>query len=79
MVQAEMAAESEGSEEAHIGLQEAQAKFRHALAIEEQFWSQKARVKWLSHGDRNSKFFHAAVRQRRVQGTIHRIKTLEGL
>nr|XP_027066533.1 uncharacterized protein LOC113692333 [Coffea arabica] len=79
MVQAEAAAESTESEEAHIGLQEAQANFRHALAVEEQFWSQKARVKWLSHGDRNSKFFHAVVRQRRVQGTIHRIKTSAGL
>ena len=39
MALAETAAESEDSEEAHISLQEAQA------TIEEQFWSQKARVK----------------------------------
>ena len=73
LVQAEMKAKSEDSEEAHIRLQKAKAKFRHALAIEKQFWSQKSRVKWLSCRDRNSKFFHAAIKQRRVEGTIHRI------
>ncbi|XP_027178157.1 uncharacterized protein LOC113777323 [Coffea eugenioides] len=78
MVLAETVAESENSEEAHISLQEMQAGFQHALAIDEQFWSQKACVKWLSNGDRNSKFFHAVVRQSRVQGMIYRIKTQMG-
>nr|XP_027122355.1 uncharacterized protein LOC113739336 [Coffea arabica] len=73
-----MRAERENSEGAHIGLQKAQVEFRHALGIEEQFWSQQTRVKWLSSGDRNSKFFYVAAGQRRMQGMIHRIKIVEG-
>ena len=71
MALAETAAESEDSEDAHVRLQEGQAEFWHALAIEEQLWSQKACVRWLQNRDRNSKFFHVVVKQRRVQNTIH--------
>ncbi|XP_071914116.1 uncharacterized protein [Coffea arabica] len=39
MAHAELKAESDDSEGAHIELQRAQAEYRHALAIEEQFWS----------------------------------------
>ena len=41
MAHAELKAESDDSEGAHIELQRAQAEYRHALAIEEQFWRQK--------------------------------------
>ena len=46
--------------------------------LDEQFWSQKARVKWLRYGDSNSKHFHATVQQRRVQGAIHRVRNMNG-
>ncbi|XP_071902759.1 uncharacterized protein [Coffea arabica] len=76
---AEEAMDQYVSEECQIELSKAQAELRHALSIEEQFWSQKARVKWLKHGDRNSRYFHAVVRQRRAHQMIHRIKKSNGV
>ena len=66
------------SEECQIELNKAQAELRYSMSIEEQYWRQKARVKWLRHGDRNTRYFHAVVRQRRAQGMIHRIKKSNG-
>ncbi|XP_027118292.2 uncharacterized protein [Coffea arabica] len=76
---AEESVDNNASEECQIELNKAQAELRHALSIEEQFWRQKARVKWLCQGDSNSKYFHAIVRQRRSQGMIHRIKNSDGV
>ncbi|XP_027060814.2 uncharacterized protein [Coffea arabica] len=74
----EIEVEGNASEMAQNVLHQAQADLSLALVIEEQFWSQKARVKWLHSGDRNSKFFHAVVKQRRIQSAIHRIKDSRG-
>ncbi|XP_071912247.1 uncharacterized protein [Coffea arabica] len=76
---AEEVVDQDDSEECQIELNKAQAELRHALSIEEQFWRQKARVKWFQEGERNSRYFHAVVRQRRVQGMIHRIKKSNGV
>ncbi|XP_071923194.1 uncharacterized protein [Coffea arabica] len=76
---AEEAADQNDSEEGQVELKNAQAELRYALSIEEQFWSQKTRVKWLRIEDRNSRYFHAVMRQRRVQGMIHRIKKSNGI
>ncbi|XP_071927455.1 uncharacterized protein [Coffea arabica] len=76
---AEQVVDQNASEEFHVQLSKAQAELRHALSIEEQFWSQKARIKWLAKGDRNSRYFHAVVKQRRAQGRIHRIKNSNGI
>lgn len=42
------------------------------------FWGQRARVKWLNEGDRNTKFFHATTIQRRGRNRIQRIKDGRG-
>ncbi|XP_027081100.2 uncharacterized protein [Coffea arabica] len=76
---AEEMVDQNDSDECQIELNKAQAELRHALSIEEQFWRQKARVKWLKEGDRNSRYFHAVVKQRRVQGMIHCIKNSNGV
>ncbi|XP_027060834.1 uncharacterized protein [Coffea arabica] len=67
-----------GSNGENEEIHQAQAELNRALTIEEQFWRQKAWVKWLSAGDRNTRYFHAVVKQRRVQGAIHRVKTTAG-
>lgn len=37
-----------------------------AYKKEEEYWSQKVRIQWLSEGDKNTHFFHASVAQRRA-------------
>ncbi|XP_071900947.1 uncharacterized protein [Coffea arabica] len=44
---AEEAVDHDDSEAGQVELRKAQAELRYALSIEEQYWSQKARVKWL--------------------------------
>ena len=51
-------------------ISEALKELSTALKAEEQFWRQKSRVLWLREGDRNSKFFHALVKQRRARNRI---------
>ena len=41
-----------------------------ALKAEEMIWRQKSRVLWLRKADRNSKYFHALVKQRRARNRI---------
>ncbi|CAN1136858.1 Transposon TX1 uncharacterized 149 kDa protein [Linum perenne] len=44
---------------------------------EEEFWSQRARVKWLSEGDWNTRFFHLSTIQRKQRNSIWRLKVDE--
>ena len=62
VLRAEEGVENYDSEKAQAKLHMAQAELRRALAIEEQFWCQKARVKWICSGDRNFRYFYAAVK-----------------
>lgn len=41
--------------------------------MEEDFWRQKASVRWLSDGDRNTRFYQSWVKQKRVRLRIHGI------
>ncbi|XP_027172427.1 uncharacterized protein LOC113772083 [Coffea eugenioides] len=61
-----------------LALQEARARLRNSLVREEGYWRQKARVKWLKDGDKNSKYFHSIVAERRAKSIIHRIKNDQG-
>ncbi|XP_015158226.1 uncharacterized protein [Solanum tuberosum] len=42
-----------------------EAELRKYLRIEEEYWKQKAGMKWFVDGDRNTKFFHSYVKGRR--------------
>lgn len=55
-----------------------QARLKVALRRDEEFWRQKACLKWLKHSDSISRFFHASVHQKRACLHIHCNKNLEG-
>ncbi|KAG7572302.1 Endonuclease/exonuclease/phosphatase superfamily [Arabidopsis suecica] len=40
---------------------------------EEQFWKDKSRITWMNNGDRNTKYFHAATKNRRAQNRIQKL------
>src|SRR3954470_22835195 len=46
--------------------------------MEEAFWKQKANVKWLVEGDKNTKFFHQTVQKRKQNLNIFRLKNDDG-
>ena len=52
---------------------------RTAYREEEQFWQQKSRIQWLKNGDRNTGFFHAITRQRRLLNSLSVIEDKEGM
>ncbi|KAH7841280.1 hypothetical protein Vadar_027865 [Vaccinium darrowii] len=53
-------------------------QLHHEWDKEELFWKQKARINWLQHGDKNTKFFHASVLQRRARNRISGVENLSG-
>lgn len=50
------------------------AEYLLKLKMEEDFWRQKAALKWVSEGERNTKFFQGWVKQKRVKSRIHMIE-----
>ncbi|XP_042023118.1 uncharacterized protein LOC121770454 [Salvia splendens] len=49
------------------------AEYILLLKMEEDFWRQKAALRWLAEGDRNSRFYQSWVKQKRVKLRIHSI------
>ncbi|XP_042483480.1 uncharacterized protein LOC122063840, partial [Macadamia integrifolia] len=64
----------------HLFNLEADAKSRYlkALLVHEKLWAEKARNRWLSQGDRNSRFFHLSAKIRRVKNSIRSLKKTDG-
>ncbi|KAH7835784.1 hypothetical protein Vadar_029843 [Vaccinium darrowii] len=53
-------------------------EMEEAYSREEMYLHQRSRVNWLNYGDRNSKFFHATLVQRRQRNQILRLKGEDG-
>ncbi|XP_027184096.1 uncharacterized protein LOC113782402 [Coffea eugenioides] len=69
MVEAEIAHDDHPSDGLLMNLHETRARLRNALMVEGEFWRQKARVKWLMDGNRNTAFFHAGLFTKEVGRT----------
>ncbi|XP_031114556.1 uncharacterized protein LOC116018726 isoform X2 [Ipomoea triloba] len=67
------------TEENVIKYRRAQAKLQKQIVVEEKFWQQKSHSNWVVEGERNTKYFHGIVRERRKKQYIHKIKNEEGL
>lgn len=57
---------------------ELQVRHERALAMHEQFYHQRSRIKWAACGDRNSAFFHATAVTRKRKNAIRSIMVEEG-
>nr|GMD59832.1 uncharacterized protein LOC109184133 isoform X1 [Ipomoea batatas] len=57
-----------------------EAQYQHLRAIEHQhdFWKQREKEFWLKDGDRNTTFFHNAVRRRMINNQITRLRKEDG-
>ncbi|XP_020595496.1 uncharacterized protein LOC110035584 [Phalaenopsis equestris] len=56
----------------------ANANLLQAIHWEEEFYKQKAAIKKFVDGDRNTRFYHACIKQRRHSNTILKIKNHNG-
>lgn len=54
-------------------LKKMEAEFKMFLKAEEEFWQQKAGMKWLQDGDRNTRFFHTYLKGKRRRLHIREI------
>ncbi|XP_059290400.1 uncharacterized protein LOC132043958, partial [Lycium ferocissimum] len=74
----ELQFQNNASRENRMQLHQAQAELTRFLHLEEEYWKQKAGMKWFNDGDRNTKFFHSYVRGRRNKLTLKRIQDPTG-
>ncbi|KAI9121028.1 hypothetical protein K1719_008061 [Acacia pycnantha] len=54
-------------------------KIEEAWGKEEMYWWQRSKISWLTCGDRNTKFFHSSVIQRRQRNKVLRLKDETGV
>ncbi|XP_042484054.1 uncharacterized protein LOC122064425 [Macadamia integrifolia] len=64
----------------HSFAREADAKTSliKALDLHEKLWVEKAKIRWMEQGDRNSRFFHLSAKMRRIRNTIRYLKKQDG-
>ncbi|VFQ99227.1 unnamed protein product [Cuscuta campestris] len=70
--------QADPSDENLINFKSVEASYIHQLYLEKLFWRQKAHIQWIEDGDKNSKFFHSRVKDRRRRLYIHKIKDQTG-
>ncbi|CAA7042518.1 unnamed protein product [Microthlaspi erraticum] len=71
--------ESNSSDELIVREAELMKEFDVVLEQEEIIWTQKAREKWVVHGDRNTTFFHTSTVIRRRRNRIEMLKNGDGV
>ncbi|XP_042038358.1 uncharacterized protein LOC121784259 [Salvia splendens] len=49
------------------------AEYVLLLKMEEDFWRQRAALRWLEEGDKNTRFYQSWVKQKRIRLRIHKI------
>jgi len=55
-------------------LSKAEANLKKFLHLEDEYWKQKAGMRWFQDGDKNTKKFHSYVKGRRRKLHIAKIK-----
>lgn len=55
-----------------------EAIFSELSSVEEAFFKQKSRIKWLNEGDHNSTYFHGVLKGRQVKMKIAILQDDEG-
>ncbi|XP_019166699.1 PREDICTED: uncharacterized protein LOC109162453 [Ipomoea nil] len=70
--------QNDPSENNLILYKKTQAEMKKALTVEEKYWQQKAHMQWVVEGEKNTRYFHGMVRERRRKQTIHKIKNEKG-
>ncbi|XP_071933944.1 uncharacterized protein [Coffea arabica] len=78
VAEAETEYDLDPTEQRQSELDHARAQLRRALVVDEGFWKQTAPVKWLLVGDRNTKYFHSLVTEKRRRAVIHRVRGAAG-
>lgn len=74
----EMLFEDEPTMENRIVLKNAQAELKMYLSLEEHYWKQKAGMTWFTEEDRNTRFFHNHVNEKRQKLQPKRIQDNNG-
>ncbi|KAK8686719.1 hypothetical protein V6N13_125739 [Hibiscus sabdariffa] len=54
------------------------ARLEEVLQNEELLWFQRARTKWVAHGDRNMRYFHACTLSRHKRNHINSLRLPNG-
>lgn len=55
-------------------LSRAEAEIKKFLKLEKAYWKQKAGMRWFTHGDNDSRFFHSYVQGRRKNSRVWRFR-----
>ncbi|XP_074301413.1 uncharacterized protein LOC141632800 [Silene latifolia] len=65
-------------EQAWVGDEGCREAIERGINPTEQYWRQRSRALWLKDGDRNTKFFHTRVGERKRKNTIHKLVDDDG-
>lgn len=66
------------SSENRTELCKVEADLRKYLKLEEEYWKQKAGLRWFSQGDKSTKFFHSSVQGKRRKLHLSEISDEQG-